>query len=267
MIALIVSSVIVVLAFVTLFLVHHNKIKEEKRIQLERQVKELDSQAKRYEPLVTKIRPHLLPHGLRVGLAERWIQILHQRQDLGDKNPDFLEQLADAEERVRDIKTQTNPPVQPIEDKQKGQEVLNQLKNVQFLIMKDYRDGKLSETKGQQFMTDLRHAATQVVIEMNQAQANEQLKNKKYRAAMIYFNNIMKELKKYKGTDQTQFRDVLHETKSAIEKIKPLAQQELSSGPNMLAAGMEDMEEEENFQSDMQKAVMASKAKARSQRA
>jgi|GEM_PF-1868384 hypothetical protein len=267
MIALIVSSVIVVLAFVTLFLVHHNKIKEEKRIQLERQVKELDSQAKRYEPLVTKIRPHLLPHGLRVGLAERWIQILHQRQDLGDKSSDFLEQLADAEERVRDIKAQTSPPVQPIEDKQKGQEVLNQLKNVQFLIMKDYRDGKLSETKGQQFMTDLRHAATQVVIEMNQAQANEQLKNNKYRAAMIYFNNIMKELKKYKGTDQTQFREVLHETKSAIEKIKPLAQQELSSGPNMLAEGMEDMEEEESFQSDVQKAVMASKAKARSQRA
>ena len=77
----------------------------------------------------------------------------------------------------------------------------------------------------------------------------------------------MKELKKYKGTDQTQFREVLHETKSAIEKIKPLAQQELSSGPNMLAEGMEDMEEEESFQSDVQKAVMASKAKARSQRA
>lgn len=265
MIALIISSVIAVLAFLTLFFVHHSKIKEEKRIQLERQVKELDSQARRYEPLVTKIRPHLLPHGLRVGLADRWIQILHTRQDLGDKSPEFLEQLAAAEETVREVKAQTNPPVRPIEDQKRGQEVLNQLKNVQFLIMKDYREGKMSEAKGQQFMTDLRHAATQVVVEMNQAQANEQLSNNKYRAAMLYYNNIMKELKKYKGTDQKQFREVLHETKAAIEKIKPLAQQELKSGPNKLASGMEDMEEEESFQSDMQRAVMAGKAKARSQ--
>ncbi|SFC07076.1 hypothetical protein SAMN05660443_1426 [Marinospirillum celere] len=265
MIALIVSSVIVIVAFVTLFLVHHHKVKEEQRIQLERQVKELDSQAKRYEPLVTKIRPHLLPHGLRVGLAERWIQILHTRQDLGDKNPDFLQHLDEVENLVRDIKAQSNPPVQPIEDKKKGQEVLNQLKSVQFLIMKDYRDGKLSESKGQQFMTDLRNAATQVVIEMNQAHAQEQLKSKKYRAAMIAYNNIIKELKKYKGTDQTRFRDVLKDTKSAMEKIKPLAQQELSSGPNQLAAGMEELEQEEAFQSDLQRAVMASKAKAKSQ--
>lgn len=263
MIALIVSSIVVIIAFVTLFLVHHHKIREEKRIQLERQVKDLESQAKRYEPLVTKIRPHLLPHSLRVGLAERWIKLLHSRQDLGDRSPDFLEHLQEAENLVRDIKAQSNPPVQPIEDQKKGQEVLNQLKNVQFLIMKDYREGKMSEAKGQQFMSDLRHAATQVVVEMNQAQANEQLKNQKYRAAMIYFNNIIKELKKYKGTDQTRFRDVLKETKAAMDKIKPLAQQELQSGPNQLAAGMQEMEQEEAFQSDLQRAVMASKAKAR----
>ncbi|WP_114417875.1 hypothetical protein [Marinospirillum perlucidum] len=264
MIALIVSSVIVVLAFVTLFLVHHHKVKEEKRVQMERQIKDLESQAKRYEPLVTQIRPHLLPHSLRVGLAERWIKLLESRQLAGDKSPEFQEKLAEAEEIVREVKAQTNPPEQPIENNKKGQEVLNQLKNVQYLIMKDYRDGKLTEAKGQQFLTDLRHAATQVVIEMNRAQAEEQLNNKKYRAAMIYFNNIVKELKKYKGTDQTRFRDVLQETKSAIEKIKPLAQQELTSGPNQLAAGMEEMEAEEGFQSDVQRAVMASKAKARS---
>lgn len=50
-----------------------------------------------------------------------------------------------------------------------------------------------------------------------------------------------------------------------MERLKPMAQQELSSGPNMLAEGMNELEEEETFMSDVQRAVMASKARARNQ--
>lgn len=266
MIALISLGTVVILAFLILFLVHHRKVQEEKRILKERRIRDLETQAKRLEPLVVRIRPHLIPYELRSALAERWIALLHAQQDAGDRREAFLAQLQEAEEKVRDIKANPNPTVQPIENQQKGQEQLNQLKNVQFVIMKEFREGKLSETRGQEYLTALRHAATQVVVEMNKSLAEVQLQDKKYRAAMIYYQNILKELKRYRGTEQAQFSDLFAEVRTVMDRIKPLAQQELYSGPNVLAAGMAELEDEENFMSDVQRAVVASKARARSQR-
>lgn len=266
MIALISLGTVVLLAFLILFLVHHRKVQEEKRILTERRIREIETQAKRLEPLVVRIRPHLLPYELRSALAERWITLLHAQQDAGDRREAFLAQLQEAEEKVRDIKADPNPAIQPVENQQKGQEQLNQLKNVQFVIMKEFREGKLSEARGQEYLTALRHAATQVVVEMNKSMAEVQLQNKKYRAAIIYYQNILKELKRYRGTEQAQFSSVFTEVRTAMDRIKPLAQQELYNGPNALAAGMAELEDEENFMSDVQRAVMASKAKARSQR-
>ncbi|MFK7161290.1 hypothetical protein V6U78_09605 [Marinospirillum sp. MEB164] len=259
-------GLVVVLAFVTIFFVHHRKAQEEKRIQFERLVRELEQQAKRVEPLLTRLRPHLLPYDLRAALAERWIRILHNRRDLGDKSEAFQAHLQEAEQLVSEIKSTSQPQVQRIADNKQGQEALNLLKNVQYLIMKEYREGKLSEAKGQEYLTSLRHAATQVVVEMNLSQAEQQLEAKKYRAAMIYYQNILKELKKYRGTDQSEFRDVYNDVRATLDRIKPLAQQELNQGPNLLADGMQAEEEEDAFQSDIQRAVIAGKERARQSR-
>ena len=270
MAALILLGVVVFLAFTTIFFVHHRKVVEEKRIQTERKIYDIKTQVKRLEPLVTRIRPHLLPYDLRSALAERWITLLHLQQDAGDKSEDFIQELQNAEQVVREVKANPNPKVEPIESQAKGQEAMNQLKNVQFLIMKEFREGRLSEARGQQFLTSIRYAATQVVVEMNKSLAAAQLENKKYRAALIYYQNIIKELKKYRGTEQEHFSGIYDEIRKTIEQIKSKAQQELAATPNMLAEGMEELEKEEaaenGFQSDMQRAVMAGKAKARQQR-
>lgn len=206
---------------------------------------------------------------MRSALADRWMTLLHLQQDAGDISEKFLQELKKAEQQVREVKANPNPKAQPIENQQKGQEAMNQLKNAQFLIMKEFREGRLSEARGQQFLTSIRYAATQVIIEMNKSMAAEQLGQGKYRAALIYYQNIIKELKKYRGTEQEHFSNVYSEIRKAIDEVKEKAQQELASTPNMLAEGMDALEKEEaeenGFQSDMQRAVMASKAKARSQ--
>lgn len=270
MAALILLGVVVFLAFITIFFVHHRKVVEEKRIQTERKIQDIQNQAKRIEPLVTRIRAHLLPYDLRSALAERWMTLLHFQQDAGDKSEEFLQELKKAEQVIRDVKANPNPKIQPIESQQKGQEAMNQLKNVQFLIMKEFREGRLSEARGQQFLTSIRYAATQVVIEMNKSLAAAQLQDNKYRAALIYYQNIIKELKKYRGTEQEHFSSVYNEIRSVMDELKVKAQQEMAATPNMLAEGMDALEKEEaeenGFQSDMQRAVMAGKAKARQQK-
>ena len=271
MAALILLGFVVFLAFLTIFMVHYRKVAEEKRIQTERKIQDIQTQAKRVEPLITRIRPHLLPYDLRSALAERWITLLHLQQDAGDKSEDFIQELQNAEQVVREVKANPNPKVEPIESQAKGQEAMNQLKNVQFLIMKEYREGRLSEARGQQFLTSIRYAATQVVVEMNKSLAAAQLENKKYRAALIYYQNIIKELKKYRGTEQEHFSSIYDDIRKTMDEVKVKAQQELAATPNMLAEGMDALEKEEaeenGFQSDMQRAVMAGKAKARQQRA
>lgn len=270
MAALILLGVVVFLAFLTIFMVHYRKVAEEKRIQTERKIQDIQTQAKRVEPLITRIRPHLLPYDLRSALAERWITLLHLQQDAGDKSESFAQDLQRAEQLVREVKANPNPKVEPIESQAKGQEAMNQLKNVQFLIMKEFREGRLSEARGQQFLTSIRYAATQVVIEMNKSLAAAQLQDNKYRAALIYYQNIIKELKKYRGTEQEHFSSVYNEIRSVMDELKVKAQQEMAATPNMLAEGMDALEKEEaeenGFQSDMQRAVMAGKAKARQQR-
>ncbi|GLR65306.1 hypothetical protein [Marinospirillum insulare] len=269
MLALILLGVVVFLAFTTIFFVHHRKVVEEKRIQTERKIHDIKTQVKRLEPLVTRIRPHLLPYDLRSALAERWITLLHLQQDAGDKSDSFLQELQNAEQVVREVKANPNPKIEPIENQAKGQEAMNQLKNVQFLIMKEFREKRLSEARGQQFLTSIRYAATQVIIEMNKSMAAVQLENKKYRAALIYYQNIIKELKKYRGTEQEHFSSIYDDIRKTMDEVKVKAQQELAATPNMLAQGMEELEKEEalesGFTSDMQRAVMAGKAKARSQ--
>jgi len=269
MAALVLLGVVVFLAFTTIFFVHHRKVVEEKRIHTERKINDIKNQAKRLEPLVTRIRPHLLPYDLRSALAERWITLLHLQQDAGDKSEDFMQELQKAEQVVREVKANPNPKVEPIESQAKGQEAMNQLKNVQFLIMKEFREKRLSEARGQQFLTSIRYAATQVIIEMNKSIATELLGQGKYRAALINYQNIIKELKKYRGTEQEHFSSVYDDVRRMMEEVKVKAQQELAATPNMLAEGMDALEKEEaeenGFQSDMQRAVMASKAKARSQ--
>lgn len=270
MAALILLGVVVFLAFLTIFMVHYRKVAEEKRIQTERKIQDIQTQAKRVEPLITRIRPHLLPYDLRSALAERWITLLHLQQDAGDISEGFLKKLQEAEQLVREVKANPNPKVEPIENQQKGQETMNQLKNVQFLIMKEFREGRLSEARGQQFLTSIRYAATQVIVEMNKAMAAAQLQEGKYRAALIYYQNIIKELKKYRGTEQEHFSSIYDDIRKTMDEVKVKAQQELAATPNMLAEGMDALEKEEaeenGFQSDMQRAVMAGKAKARQQR-
>lgn len=269
MASLILLGVVVFLAFTTIFFVHYRKVVEEKRIQTERKIQDIQTQVKRLEPLVTQIRPHLLPYDLRSALAERWMTLLQIQQDAGDKSEAFLLQLKKAEQLVREVKANSNPKVEPIESQAKGQEAMNQLKNVQFLIMREFREGKLSETRGQEFLTSIRYAATQVVIEMNKSLAAIQLENKKYRAALIYYQNIIKELKKYRGTEQEYFSNIYDDIRKTMEEVKVKAQQEQAATPNRLAEGMDALEKEEaeenGFKSDMQRAITAGKAKARSQ--
>ncbi|NLW04130.1 MAG: hypothetical protein GX029_02720 [Pseudomonadaceae bacterium] len=269
MVPLIVLGLVVLVAFVTIFLVHHRKVKEEKRIQTERKIQDIQTQAKRIEPLLTKIRPHLLPYDLRAALADRWMALLQVQQDLGDTSDNFLFLLKNAEQVVSEVKSNPNPNPQPIEDQKKGQETMNLLKNVQFLIMKEFREGRIAEAKGKEFLTNIRYAATQVIIEMNKSLAAAQLQNNKYRAALIYYQNILTELKKYRGTDQEHFSSVFSEVRDTMEHLKIKAKHELAATPNLLAEGMEALEKEEadvsGFQSDMQRAIMASKARARSQ--
>lgn len=269
MAAFILLGVVVVLAFVTIFLVHHRKVKEEKRIQTERKIQDIQTQAKRIEPLLTRIRPHLLPYDLRAALADRWMTLLQTQQSLGDTSDEFLYLLRNAERVVSEVKSNPNPNPEPIEDHKKGQEAMNLLKNVQFLIMKEYREKRLSESKGKEFLTSIRYAATQVIIEMNKAIAEVKIKESKYRAALVNYQSIITELKKYRGTDQQHFSSVYNDVRAKMEQLKVQAKQELAATPNLLAEGMEALEKEEadvsGFQSDMQRAIMASKARARSQ--
>lgn len=268
--ALILLGVVVLLAFITIFLVHHRKVKEENRIQTERKIQDIQTQAKRVEPLLTTIPAHLLTYDLRVALADRWLLLLRMQQDLGDASDDFLYLLKSAEQAVSEIKANPNPNPQPVNTKQKGQEVMNQLKNVQFLIMKEFREGRIAEAKGKAFLQVVRYAATQVIVEMNKALAETYIKDQKYRAAIVNYQSILTELKKYRGTDQDHFSSVFNEVRHAIEQLKPLAKQEADATPNMLAQGVAELEQEEAddsvFKSDMQRAVMASQARARTQR-
>lgn len=263
------SVVVVVLAFTTIFFVHHRKIKEENRIQTERKIQDIRTQAKRIEPLLINIPAHLLAYDLRVALAERWLLLLRMQQGLGDKSDDFLYLLKNAEQTVNAVKANPNPSPQPIDSRQKGQETMNQLKNVQFLIMKEFREGRIAEAKGKDFLQMIRYAATQVIIEMNKAIAEVKIKENKYRAALVNYQSIITELKKYRGTDQQHFSRVYNDVRAMMEQLKVQAKQELAATPNLLAEGMEALEKEEadvsGLQSDMQRAVMASQARARSQ--
>lgn len=267
MLALIVLGVIVALAFVIIFGVHLKKVNEEKRLQIERKIQDLQSQAKRFEPLITRLRPHLLPYDLRKALADRWIALLYLQQDAGDTSPEFLAYLAEAQSLVSEVKANPNPMAEPIEDKERGQEAMNLLKNLQFILMREYREGRLSETRGQEFINQVRYAATQIVIEMNQSMVKEQLRENKYRAAIVCYNNILIELKKYRGTEKEQFAGVYNSSRKAIEELKVKAKEEAEQTPNLLADGIKELEAEEAeaavFKSDMQKALEAGKEKAR----
>lgn len=268
--AFIVLGVVIVLTFTTIFFIHHRKVKEENRIQTERKIQDIQSQAKRIEPLLTKIPDHLLTYDLRVALADRWLLLLRMQQDLGDVSDDFVYLLKSAEQTVSDIKANPHPNPSQVNNKQQGQEVMNQLKNVQFLIMKEFREGRIAEAKGKEFLQVIRYAATQVIVEMNKALAEAHIKDQKYRAAIVNYQSILTELKKYRGTDQGHFSSVFNEVRHALEQLKPLAKQEADATPNMLAQGVAELEQEAAddsvFKSDMQRAVMASQARARAQR-
>lgn len=258
-------GVVIFLVFTTIFLVHQRKVNEEKRVQTERKIQDVQTQARRIEPLLTGIPPHLLSYELRVALADRWKILLHMQQDLGDVSDDFLYALKSAEQIISDVKSTPAPTPQPIKNKQKGQETMNQLKSVQFLIMKEFREGRIGETKGKEFLQVIRYAATQVIIEMNKALAEMQIQDHKYRAAIVNYQSILTELKKYRSTDQDHFSSVYNEVRDAIEQLKYRAKQEADAIPNLLAEGMAVLEKEEAdesaFKTDMQRAIIAGQAK------
>lgn len=223
MFALTLLILVVLLAFAALFATHYLKTREQRRAASLRKIQDYEVQIRAVEPLITRLRPHLLPHSMRIVLAERWYALLELRQQAGDHSPEMTQKLAQAEAQLRDIKAEANPKVHPVESDAVATDMLHLLRSVHALITREFKEGRLAEAKGKKMLAMLRHSATQVIVEQNQSRAEAFKAQKQYRKAMACYQNIIKELNKYRGTDQEVFRETLQQTRHDLEKAKQLA--------------------------------------------
>lgn len=263
---LIFLGLIACLAFVIGYVVYQTKDKQDKEVERQRKLRLLRGEATRVQRLIDEIPEHLMTQPIRLMLARIWQNRLQAQQDLGEQDPEFVKTLNRANQYLAQTQAGGELSGDPISNIEQGQNISHALKDLHTFVMQLYREKKLPEKVTKQFSSHIHQTVTRVIVEMYQQNAAQAIEDNKPRLAIIHLERVIKELNKFKNEPNHPYRQIVKDARHTIERLKKEAQSQDAQGPNTLAEGLDDMEKEDQFMSDIERAKLDATQKMKAAR-
>lgn len=231
---------IFLIAIIMVIVVYARQQNEKKKIEELRRIRVLADRGRQMQLLLDEIPPHYVSSDLRMFVANQWIELLHEQEQLGCKEPRIKTELEVAQNKLQEIRSSNQPKPEPIVDLQTANGVRRNLKQLNKIVIGLYQERKIAQRVAQGYLNEVKLGFTQTLVEVFRASANKAESEGNHRIAVVHYKRIMSELNRNNPNGVNN--QTLLECRETIAKLEEIiAIQSENNNDNQLAEGVNVM--------------------------
>lgn len=239
MVIVVVLGVIFLIAIIMIMVVYARQQNEKKKLEQLRRIRVLADRGHQMQLLLDEIPPHYVSPDLRVFIAEQWIELLHEQESLGCKEPRIKTELEAAKNKLQEIRSSNQPKPQPVVDLQTANGVRRSLKQLNKIVIGLYQERKIAQRIAQGYLNEVKLGFTQTLVEVFRASANKAEAEGNERIAVVHYKRIMSELNR--NNPNGIHNQTLLECRETIAKLEEVIAAQSENNDNQLAEGVDVM--------------------------
>jgi|GEM_PF-1946732 len=241
-IVIVLVGIFIVAIGLMLFVFAHQQ-NEKKKIEVQRRIRILADRGRQMQILLDELPPHYLSQELRIFIASQWLDLLHEQQQLGNKESRLKADMEAAQNKLDEIRSNNQSKQEPVTDIQVANGVRRNLKQLNKVIVGLYQDKKIAHRIAQTYLNEIKQGFTKTMVEVFQASARKAEMEGNLRIAVVHYKRIMSELNR--NNPGGIHNQTLLECRKTIQDLEERIALESESSNNELAESVDEMMEEE----------------------
>lgn len=227
------------IAIVMVLVVYARQQNEKKKIEELRRIRVLADRGRQMQLLIDEIPSHYISSDLKSFVVEQWIELLHEQEHLGCKEPRIKTELEAAKNKLEELRSSKGSNKKPIYDLQAANGVRRNLKQLNKIIIGLYQDRKVPHHLAQGYLNEIKLGFTQTLVEVFRASANKAEAEGNHRIAVVHYKRIMSELNR--NNPNGIHNQTLLECRETIAKLEEIIATESENSDNQLSEGVDVM--------------------------
>lgn len=232
------------IAILMVIVVYARQQNEKKKIEVLRRIRMLADRGRQMQLLLDEIPPQYVSSDLRAFIADQWIDLLHEQEQLGCKEPRIKTELEVAQAKLKEIRSSNQPKSEPVFDLKTANAVRRNLKQLNKIVIGLYQERKIAQRVAQGYLNEVKLGFTQTLVEMFRASAQAAEAEGNHRIAVVHYKRIMSELNR--SNPNGIHNQALLECRETIAKLEEIIAIESENNDNKLADSVDVMMEDQD---------------------
>lgn len=232
-----------ILALIMVVMVYARQQNEKKKIEQLRRIRMLADRGRQMQLLLEEIPPQYITSDFRVFIADQWVELLQEQEELGCREARIKAELELAQNKLQEIRSSNQPKPQPIVDIQTANGVRRNLKQLNKIIIGLYQERKIAHRVAQAYLNEIKLGFTQTLVEVFKTSARKAEMEGNLRIAVVHYKRIMSELNR--NNPNGIHNQTLLECRETIAKMEEQIAVQSEQNDNMLASSVDEMMEDE----------------------
>lgn len=234
---------IFIIALIMVVVVYARQQNEKKKIEQLRRIRVLADRGRQMQLLLDEIPPQYITADFRVFIADQWIELLQEQEELGCKEARLKVELETAQNKLQEIRSSNQPKAEPITDLQTANGVRRNLKQLNKIIIGLYEERKIAHRVAQGYLNEIKLGFTQTLVEVFRASARKAELEGNDRIAVVHYKRIMSELNR--NNPNGIHNQTLLECRQTIADLEEKIAIQSEQNDNQLASSVDEMMEDE----------------------
>lgn len=232
-----------IIALIMVVVVYARQQNEKKKIEQLRRIRVLADRGRQMQLLLDEIPPQYITADFRVFIADQWIELLQEQEELGCKEARLKVELETAQNKLQEIRSSNQPKAEPITDLQTANGVRRNLKQLNKIIIGLYEERKIAHRVAQSYLNEIKLGFTQTLVEVFRSSARKAEAEGNDRIAVVHYKRIMSELNR--NNPNGIHNQTLLECRQTIANLEEKIAIQSEHNDNQLASSVDEMMEDE----------------------
>lgn len=212
---------LIVLSFGVGISFYISKYVQKKSVLNSKKEKLLKKDIKMMSEIIKSIPDYLLPPSFRLAMGKVWQDRIGKLSEIiGAENTGVKKYTKQADEYVKKAVRQDRGALIEIKTQEDADAIIAKLKSLYSIVSRLERKNRINKEVADKFNSAIHQAATRVTVELLQNNTSEAIQNNNPTEAIKHLNQVVKELKSYRGVPNHPYRQVLKDSVNSINKLK-----------------------------------------------
>lgn len=181
----------------------------------------LKSDIKMMSEIIKSIPDYLLPPSFRLAIGKVWQDRISKLSEIiGSDNKGVKKYSKQADEYLKNAVRQERGEIIQINTQEEADAIILKLKNLYSIVSRLERKNRINKDIADKFNSAIHQAATRVTVELLQNNTSQAIENNDPAEAIKNLNQVVKELKSYRGVPNHPYRQVLKDSVNSINRLK-----------------------------------------------